>query len=170
MSELWPGLVLLLGLAAVFVLFPHWFVRSQQHRSLRADNLEWFAHRQRELADEPESEQLVEDAQLRLIEDGVDTLAEERAQLRSWRAWLLLPPLALLTVWLYWTLGAAPDVQLTQSLQALGENSSEEEFRQLREQLAQRAGQRPDNLHYQAMLGSFNMNEGNYGAAQEKEC
>jgi cytochrome c-type biogenesis protein CcmH len=167
MSGLWPGLLILLALSAVFLLFPHWFVRAQQHRSLRADNLEWFAQRQRELASEPGSEQLLEDAQLRLLEDGVDTLAEERAELSAWQGWLVLVPLVALTVLLYWQLGSAPDVQLTQRLQSLGENSSEEEFRLLREQLAVRAGQRPDNLHYQAMLGSFNMNEGNYGAAQE---
>lgn len=167
MSGLWPGLLMLLSLAAVFVAFPHWFVRSQQHRSLRADNLEWYAQRAQELASEVESEQLLEDAQLRLLEDGVDTLAEERAELSAWRGWLVLLPLATLTVLLYWQLGAAPDVRLTQALQGLGEDSSEEEYRLLREQLAIRAGQRPDNLHYQAMLGSFNMNEGNYGAAQE---
>jgi cytochrome c-type biogenesis protein CcmH len=167
MSELWPGLLILLALAAVFLLFPHWFVRAQQHRSLRADNLEWFAQRQQELASEHEVEQLLEDAQLRLLEDGVDTLAEERAELGAWRGWLLLVPLVALTLLLYWQLGSAPDVQLTRGLQGLGENSSEEEFRQLREQLTMRAAQRPDNLHYQAMLGSFNMNEGNYGAARQ---
>ncbi|MCZ6831346.1 MAG: cytochrome C biogenesis protein [Gammaproteobacteria bacterium] len=167
MSGIWPGALILLALAAVFVLFPRWFMRSQQQRSLRADNLEWYAQRQRELASEPGSQQLLEDAQLRLLEDGVDSLGEEHTELRVWQGWLLLLPLVALTLLLYVQLGAAPDVQLARDLQGLAENSSEADFLRLRKQLEVRAGQRPDNLHYQAMLGSFNMNEGNYGAARE---
>ena len=33
-------------------------------------------------------------------------------------------------------------------------------------QVEQRALERPENLHYQVMLGRFHMNEGNYGEAQ----
>jgi cytochrome c-type biogenesis protein CcmH len=164
---MWIGAGLLLALAAVFLLFPGIFTRSRQHHSLREDNLEWYAQRQRELADEPESQTLLEDAQLRLLEDQVDQLSEERAQQGAWRAWLLLVPLAVLSLLLYLQLGAAPDVLLTRGLQGLGEDSSEADYRVLMEQLAVRAAQRPDNLHYQAMLGSYHMNEGNYGAAEE---
>ena len=144
MSSLWSGAVILLALAAVFVLFPGWFVRARQHRTLRADNLDWYAQRQRELASEPEFQQLLQDAQLRLLEDGVDTLGEEQSQQRAWRGRLLLLPLLMLSPMLYLQLGAAPDVELTRGLQAIGEDSTEEEFRQLMKQVEVRAGQRPD--------------------------
>ena len=166
MSGIWPGAISLLALAAIFVLFPSLFLRSRQARSLRSDNLEWFSQRQRELAAEPDAERLLQDAQLRLLEDDVDSLTDDTTEPRGTRGWLLLIPLVLLSVLLYLQLGAAPDVLLTQGLRSLGENSSEDEYRDLMRQMETRSLARPDNLHYQAMLGSFNMNAGNYGEAQ----
>ena len=116
MIELWPGVVLLLALASLFLLNPRWFLRSQQDRSLRAANLAWFSQRRRELEGEVESTQLLDDARLRLLEDGIDAAVETSAEPRSWRAWLLLAPLLLISLLLYWQLGAAPDVLLTRTV------------------------------------------------------
>jgi cytochrome c-type biogenesis protein CcmH len=157
----------LLLLAALFVVFPRWFSRGERHLNERGANLDWYATREAELAGEAESAALLEEARLRLLEDEVDGLTEPGDGQQSWRPWWLLPPLAALAALLYVQLGGMPDVLITRDLQSLGESSTEEDYRAVLMDVEQRARQRPGNLHYQAMLGRYYMDEGDYGRARD---
>ncbi|HKK23904.1 MAG TPA: cytochrome C biogenesis protein, partial [Pseudohaliea sp.] len=131
-------------------------------------NLDWFRLRREELAGEDGAE-LLEDARLRVLEDGVadPTPAAEVAE-RRFRAVWLLPPLVLLAAgWLYGQLGAITDVTLAERLDALAEETPAAEIDALMSDIGARVGQRPDNLGYRALLGRYHMARGNYASAAE---
>jgi cytochrome c-type biogenesis protein CcmH len=175
---MWLAGGLLLGLAAIFLLLPGLFLRRSQVQDVTASNRDWFEQRSAELSLEPAAgDELLQDARLRVLEDadaGIDsaTIASATTPMtnndggNAAGRLLLLLPLAILALAMYWQLGAAADVHLTRTLQGLSEDRSEEEYRQLMLLVEQRAGQRPQNLHYQAMLGRFYMNEADYGRAR----
>jgi cytochrome c-type biogenesis protein CcmH len=163
------GSALLLAVAAVFVLAPGLFLRVAHRRSEKSVNLDWYRAREQELAREggEKNPELLREAQLRMIEDGVDTLVDQASAPVTWRAWWLLLPLVLLVVVLYRQLGGAADVALTRGFSQLGTDSNEQDYRALMMSVETRAAQRPDNLHYQAMLGRFYMDQGDYGRARD---
>lgn len=166
MNAWWFGVVVLLVLAGVFLVRPSWFTRRREQRSAEASNLEWYSIRSGELAGEEQAAVLREDAQLRLLEDGVDGEGQQAGTAASWNpGWLLLPVLAL-AAGLYWQLGAMGDVKVTRALQGLDADSTDVDYSRVMELVEQRAAQRPGNLHYQAMLGRFYINSGEYGRAQ----
>jgi len=170
-TEFWAGSALLLGLAAVFLLFPALFLRARKVASQADSNRDWFERRKVELSADTGSPapELLKDAQLRVLQDaaGSDADAPVHSDSRpTTLALALLLPLALLVAALYWQLGAAPDVQLARNLQGFSADSGEEDYRALMLMVEDRAGQRPDNLHYQAMLGRFYMNAADYGRAK----
>jgi cytochrome c-type biogenesis protein CcmH len=172
-SEMWLAGGLLLGLAAIFLLLPGLFLRRGQVHDLTTSNREWFEQRSAELSLEPiADDELLQDARLRVLQDADTSVAPTSTPTAttdeggSAGRVLLLVPLALLAFVLYWQLGAAADVQLTRNLQGISDESSDEDYRQLMLQVEQRAGERPQNLHYQAMLGRFYMNEADYGRAR----
>ena len=172
MTELWLGGGLLLALASLFLLLPGIFLRRRARLDATASKRDWFAQRRAELAreglDEASREMLLQDVRLRLLEDSEPLPAQPAAAgaglLRP--AWLLLP-LLLLVVAGYWQLGAAGDVRLLRSLQGFDPDSGEAQYRTLMSQLEKRAAQRPHNLHYQAMLGRFYMDEADYVRASK---
>lgn len=156
------GLVLLSG---VFYLFPR--VRpGASEKDLDRANLEWFRQREEELAGE-DDEALREDARIRLLEDQSEYQMKREAAGQSFPVWILLPFVALLAAGLYFVMGAAPDVVITQRLQTMQENTSPQEMRDLIRDVEQRSAQRPQNLHYLALLGRFYMGEQNYALAAE---
>jgi cytochrome c-type biogenesis protein CcmH len=157
----------LLLLAMVFLLLPGLFQRSARSNSERQSNLDWLSNRQSELDGEVQAGVLLQEARLRMLEDGVDQLVEKPVTGMAWKPWWLLLPFAALATVVYIQLGAATDVVITHGLQGLGEESSEQDYRALLLQVEQRARQRPENLHYQAMLGRFYMDEGDYQRASE---
>jgi cytochrome c-type biogenesis protein CcmH len=170
---MWLAGGLLLGLAAIFLLLPGLFLRRGQVHDLTASNRDWFEQRSAELSLEPiADDELLQDARLRVLEDADTSMASTSTATASTDEGsstgrvLLLVTLALLAFVLYWQLGAAADVQLTRTLQGISDESSEEDYRQLMLLVEQRAGERPQNLHYQAMLGRFYMNEADYGRAR----
>ena len=172
MTELWLGGGLLLVLASLFLLLPGIFLRRRARFDATASKRDWFAQRRAELAreglDEASREMLLQDVRLRLLEDSEPLPAQPATAgaglLRP--AWLLLP-LLLLVVAGYWQLGAAGDVRLLRSLQGFDPDSGEAQYRALMSQLEKRAAQRPHNLHYQAMLGRFYMDEADYVRASK---
>ncbi len=171
MIEFWAGSALLLGLAAVFLLFPTVFLRARKVGNQADSNRDWFERRKLELSVDigADDGDLLRDAQLRMLEDAAgssDAAAERQDSSPVTLALALLLPLALLVAVMYWQLGAAPDVQLARTLEGFTGDSSEEDYRALMLMVEERAGQRPDNLHYQAMLGRFYMNAGDYGRAR----
>ena len=171
MIEFWVGSALLLGLAAVFLLFPTIFLRTRKVGSAAQSNRDWFERRRAELTADtsPDDGELLQDAQLRMLEDADGSIADVTTRNDSSAATLapaLLLPLLVWVAAMYWQLGAAPDVQLARTLEGFSADSSEEDYRALMMMVEDRAGQRPDNLHYQAMLGGFYMNTADYGRAK----
>ncbi len=85
MTEIWWGALLLLALAAVFVLLPGWFLRERQIDT-RSSNRDWFLQRRAELETTDETrdsgigrpgatdtelaEDLLQDARLRMLEEA----------------------------------------------------------------------------------------------------
>ena len=157
------GLILFSGL---FYLFPRQRPGGADEDLARA-NLEWFRLRQAELEEEG-SDQLKEDAQVRLLEDeqqGTATVAAPVAGGRRFPLWLLLPLMAVASGGIYYVLGAAPDVMITRQLESLNENNSPQDMENLIAAIEVRSAQRPDNLHYTALLGRYYMGQQDYTRA-----
>lgn len=158
------GLVLLSGL---FYLFPRRSTGSIEDDEART-NLEWYRLREAELLRDGD-EGLTEDARLRLLEDSTaadsSPVVAPAAAGSSFPVWILLPLIALASGLLYYRLGAAPDVLIVQQLQSLDENAPAEQMSALIGAIETRAAQRPDNLHYAALLGRYYMGQGDYARA-----
>ena len=158
------GLVLVSG---AFYLFPR--ARGGVDEDLESANLEWFRLRRQEIA-ELGDEALEADARLRLLEDAQQAAPAATPlarQNRGFPAWVLLPVVAIASGALYYNLGAAPDVLITRQLESLGEASTEAEMQALMQAIEQRAGQRPENLGYTALLGRYYMGREEYARAAE---
>jgi len=154
------GLVLLSG---VFLLFP----RSRpgiSETDLDRANLEWFLRRRAELREHGD-EALEADAQLRLLEEAGTSGAQPVAAPRSFPSWVLLPLVAALAAGLYYHLGAAEDVVIAERLRAISAESSPEELAGLVHTVEARSAERPDNLHYLALLGQYYLGEQDYARA-----
>ena len=153
--------------SGVFFLFPGRRSGSTE-AELDAANLAWYRQRKQELEAQGESV-LLEDARLRLLEDE-HRHDEERTGLAvttAFSTWFLLPLIALCAGLLYYELGAATDVELAERLQGLGESSSPSEMRQLISDVERRSTNRPDNLHYLALLGRYYIGQQEYDLARE---
>lgn len=157
------GLILLSGL---FYLFPGWAMRRPLDDGAQA-NLDWYRLRRRELAEEGETG-LETDAQLRLLEDQqapVETpLPDPRA---PFPVWVLFPLVAVMAGILYYQLGSVADVRIGGQLAALDDSAGEDDMLALMSAIEKRSGQRPDNLHYLALLGRFYMGQGDFIMAAE---
>ena len=159
------GLVLLSGL---FYLLP---LRAQtgaadQRQEL---NLEWYRLRQTELSAEDDSE-LIQDMRLRLLEDipaAASSAESVRPSSGSFPRWILLPLVAIASSLLYYLLGSAPDVQINQQLKAISDQTTPEQMKDLMNSVELRSQQRPENLHYRAMLGRFYMGQQDYRRAAD---
>lgn len=155
----------LLLLSSLFYLFPR--VRpGAAEEDLDRANLEWFRLRRKELAREG-NEALQEDAQLRLLEDEHQRSPLSVTARQSFPVWILLPLVALLASGLYYVLGAAPDVVIVGQLQDLQEDTTPEQMRGLIRDVEARSAQRPDNLHYSALLGRYYMGQEDYARAAQ---
>jgi cytochrome c-type biogenesis protein CcmH len=156
------GLVLLSG---AFFLFPR--VRpGLTEDDLDRVNLEWFRIRSEELAAEGDTA-LSDDARLRLLEDQTQRGTPPTNVSQSFPVWALLPVVALFAGGLYFLLGSAPDVELTRQLQAMDENTPPEQMRTLIDAVEARSAQRPQNLHYLALLGRYYMGQEDYARATQ---
>ena len=161
--------IALLLFSAIFYLKPLSRHEGVTEEDLAQANLEWYRRRQREL-DREGNAALAEDARLRLLEDeqGVVAASAETAPSQSgFPAWLLVPVVALFSIVLYYRLGAAPDVLITRELQSLDDSSTAEDMEVLMLAIEERARQRPDNLHYVAMLGRYYMGLQDYSRAAD---
>jgi len=157
----------LLLASALFYLLPplrrrHWAGEEDPAQA----NLAWLRQRRRELAESGDAD-LEDDLRLRLLEEAPPAPVAVPPGARGFPAWILLPAVALLSALLYHQLGAAPDVVLARQMAALGPDSSPAELRQLIDRIEQRAAQRPDNLHYLALLGRHYMGQEDYARARD---
>ena len=158
------GLVLLSGL---FYLFPKKRPGGMDEDLAQA-NLQWFRLREAELAREG-NDALQGDARLRLLEDEQQhaPVVTQAPPGQSFPVWLLLPLVALASSGLYYVLGAAPDVIIVRQLENLQDSTSPEDMRRLMQDIEARSAQRPDNLHYVAMLGRYYMDRQDYARAAQ---
>ena len=158
------GLVLLSGL---FYLFPKKRPGGMDEDLARA-NLQWFRLREAELAREG-GDALQGDARLRLLEDEQQhvPVVRQTSPGQSFPVWLLLPLVALASSGLYYVLGAAPDVMIVRQLESLQDSTSPEDMQRLMRDIEARSAQRPDNLHYVAMLGRYYMDQQDYARAAQ---
>lgn len=158
------GLILF---SALFYLFPRTRAGGADEDLKRA-NLEWYRLREAELAREG-GDDLQDDARLRLLEDEQQQTSSGGAVSpvagQSFPLWILLPLVAIMSSGLYYFLGAAPDVLIVRQLQTIDDSASPEAMQQLMEDIELRSAQRPDNLHYVAMLGRYYMSEQDYERA-----
>lgn len=165
------GCVILLALAALFVLRPG---RRGRVREVSEANMDWYALRLREL-DRDGDDSLVEDARLRMLEDmpaeGQEnvTRADNGMRAVSGRLppLLLWLPVAITAAVLYWQLGSAGDVAISQRLTALDENTADVDIDALMASIESRLEVRPDNQGYLALLGRYHMTRENYPAAEQ---
>ena len=158
---------LLLALSGLFYLLPPKRRDGTTDADLERANLEWYRLRQQELAEEG-NDSLAADAQLRLLEDEqVPAKSNAGGGSQRFAAWILLPVVVLFSVVVYFQLGGARDVIIARELQALDENSTAEDMDALMLAIEKRSQQRPDNLHYVAMLGRFYMGAQDYTRAAE---
>ena len=155
----------LLLLSSLFYLFPRVRPGSAEEDLDRA-NLEWFRLRRAELAREG-NDALQEDARLRLLEDEHQSSPLKSTAQGSFPVWILLPLVAVLASGLYYLLGAAPDVVIAGRLQSMQEDTSPGEMRGLIQDVEARSGQRPDNLHYIALLARYYMGLEDYARAAQ---
>ena len=68
---------------------------------------------------------------------------------------------------MYLQLGAASDVLISRQLQALDENSTPLQMDAVMQAIEERATQRPENLHYVAILGRYYMGQQQYARAAQ---
>ena len=174
----WAAAGLLLLLAALFLFLPGIFSRRRREDSV-SSNRDWFLQREAELegrrtdsgVDDSLRDDLLQDARLRLLEDAGGAEGNVPDEPGKQRGFALAAGLAavmvLLSVALYGQLGGHADVVLKQRLENFPAEGSEAEYRRLMLEVEERSAARPDNLYYQAMLGNFYMEEGDYGRARE---
>ena len=156
------GLVLLSGL---FYLIPP-RVRPAATAGRSEPNLAWYRLREQELAESGESE-LLQDVQLRLLEDVPAGSTDSAVEHGSFPRWVLLPLVAVASFALYYKLGAAPDVDISRQLKALDQQTSPEQMQAFMQTLETRSRERPDNLHYRSLLGRFYMNQNDFRRAAQ---
>jgi cytochrome c-type biogenesis protein CcmH len=133
-------------------------------------NLEWYRRRRQELSDEAEAP-LLEEAKLRLLEEGVAdrqpaVLGAGPSRGLGRLPWLLLPLVLVAAAALYSQLGAYQDVLIYRQLERLDpENPAQ--LARLREQIAARSARTPDNLQYLDLLGQLQLSAQDYAGAAE---
>lgn len=155
------ALLLLLAFGVVF-----WRGREIQRPADAGDpNLRWYRQRRAELVDQ--SETLLEEARLRLLEDA-DASAGQLAETVSDRSgvprWLLAGVL-LLSIAIYWQTGAVEDVLIYEELAALTPEDGDAAREALLARIEARSAAREDNLQYLGLLGRLYMSGENFTAA-----
>jgi cytochrome c-type biogenesis protein CcmH len=149
----------------VFYLFPRGN-RTPGLEDTSSANLAWYRLRRDELLAEG-GEDLQGDIELRLLEDDAQAEADTAGPVgvQSFPRWALLPIISLAAAALYYQLGAAPDVLIGKQLKDITETSPPEQMQALLQAIEKRSAQRPDNLHYTALLGRFYMGQQDYNRA-----
>jgi cytochrome c-type biogenesis protein CcmH len=126
-------------------------------------NLNWYRQRASEL-DDGAPQALLDEAQLRLVEDGLNDNSlrqvEVPARGRNPGLWIL-PVVLVASALLYWQLGAVEDVLIYRELQTL-DAQDELALPALARRITARSAQRPDNTQYLGLLGQLQFAQENY--------
>ncbi|MEE4279025.1 MAG: c-type cytochrome biogenesis protein CcmI [Halieaceae bacterium] len=151
MSFFVAGAVLLFLIAAGLLLWR----RDAGPRAADGDdpNLAWYRTREAELDDGDET--LVEEARLRLLEDGVSGEASAQQVERPGRlpVAVMLALLFAVSALVYWQTGAIEDVLIYRELGEISPEDGEAARLALLERIQRRSDARPDNLQYHNLLG-----------------
>jgi len=154
---------LLLGAIVWVIALPRYWQRHYPAET----NEDWLRLRQRELAGE--SEQLQQEAALRLIEDGVvDELPLPGAPKAPSKAaqWIGILMLTLSVVLLYQRLGGWEDVTIARALSDV-ERAQPAEIIALIARIESRAEARPGNADYALLLGEYYLSGNDPAAASD---
>lgn len=173
MTGFFLGAALLLLLAAALVL---WRRDGKPRAADRDDpNLGWYQQRREELegavagasgAPADASETLLEDARLRLLEDGaLAGRAQVAAGARRFPAWLLVLGIVLFPALIYVQTGALEDVLIQRELSSITPEDGDAAREALLQRIEKRSAQRLDNLQYLSLLGRLYMAAEDYPAA-----
>lgn len=166
MSVFLIGALVLLVLAAV-LLWP----RDRAPRAADADdpNLGWYRQRRDELADQDPA--LMEEARLRLLEDGTGgtNAATDTPDVRStrWPGLLLVAVVIISVPLIYQQTGSLEDVLIHDALGQLTPEDSEEARDALVARIEARSRDREDNLQYLGLLGRLYMAAEDYAGARD---
>ena len=117
--------------------------------------IDWLKLRQSELG--AESEDLLEEAQLRVVEElepAAEVALNNTPMAGGIRAVLMLVVALIATVWLYGHLGAQPDVDISRRLENIAD-ASPAEVQALVDAIALRVESRPENVDYLSLLGEY---------------
>lgn len=152
---------LLIGAIVWVIVLPRYWQRHYPTET----NEDWLRLRQRELAGE--SEQLQQEAALRLIEDGiVDDEARSVGPRISSKAaqWTGVVLLMVSVVWLYQRLGGWEDVTIARALSDV-ERAQPDDIIALIARIETRAEARPANADYALLLGEYYLSGNDPAAA-----
>ncbi|MEO1078167.1 MAG: c-type cytochrome biogenesis protein CcmI [Pseudomonadota bacterium] len=172
MSFFLAGAALLVTIAAVLLLARR--NGSVRQADLDDPNIAWYRTREAEI-DSSEAA-LVEDARLRLLEDGLarpgataTAVEKELTERASGRFPMLLLLLLLIggAGAVYWQTGALEDVLIYRELSDIRPEDGEQARVRLQERIARRSAARPDNLQYQGLLGRLYMAAEDFPAASQ---
>ena len=152
---------LLIGAIVWVIVLPRYWQRHYPTET----NEDWLRLRQRELAGE--SDQLQQEAALRLIEDGiVDDEARSVGPRISSKAaqWTGVVVLMVSVVWLYQRLGGWEDVTIARALSDV-ERAQPDDIIALIARIETRADARPANADYALLLGEYYLSGNDPAAA-----
>jgi cytochrome c-type biogenesis protein CcmH len=160
------GCAALLLLSGLFYLVPTVF-RGDTEKTMADMNVDWFRQREEELQAEGNST-LMQDAQQRLLEDLSGDMSATPSngpvvrQQSRFRGWLLFPIVAVSSSALYYLLGSASDVVISEQLSAISQQGTPQQMSAVIEAIEKRSLQRPKNLHYLSLLGRYYMGQEDY--------
>lgn len=119
------------------------------------------------LLDDHEFEEFCLELSHRLLEE-VEQLETSASQGKQRRLWLLLP-MPIVALLMYFFIGAYPDWKISETLIAISQASSEQEYqalyKDLHNQLEKRISTRSDNTDYRFMLAQYAMIKQDYAQA-----
>ena len=160
----------IVGAALLSILLAAIVLRSGgklREADLDDPNLQWYRLRKAEIQGD-NAQQLLDEAQLRLLEEGVDGSMPTAppAQGRPSRAVALglFSILLLAALAIYSQLGAYQDVLVYREIEAF-DPAVEGGLGKLAERIAQRSAARPDNFQYLGLLGQLQLAEEDFSGA-----
>lgn len=128
-------------------------------------NLAWLRSREQEI--EGADPALVEEARLRLLEDGLKPAGDAHPGTRKrFPALALLAVLLLAVGGIYWKTGAMEDVLIYRALETISPEDGEAARVALLNRIAARSSARPENLQYHGLLGRLYMADEDFSSAQ----
>lgn len=162
MTTFYLACAALVLLSALFLFLP--LRRAQDDIDPAQTNLQWFRTRSREMSAEEQAE-LLSDAKLRLLEDDDQPHLPAATAGAGFSRWLLIPVVAALAIGFYYRLGGVTDVTIAQRLQTIEVDAERADVVALMADIERRAEQRPDNLHYLALMARYYMGQSDYDNA-----